>query len=101
MTPPERFPRDDPRECAETRAQQLGPCEAVGGRRVSGGGRRQIDEAVAAARRFRPQTVRRWPLDKIARSMGTLLLHDPVLAQVILLHRVCAPEHLPMVRSFL
>ena len=64
-------------------------------------GRRQIDEAVAAARRFRPQTVRRWPLDKIARSMGTLPLHDPVLAQVILLHSVCAPEHLPMVRSFL
>ena len=124
MRPPERFPRDDPREwlnrahsnlaraklwaegvyledlCFD--AQQAGAVrlwnmldhaerEAAAGWFVESveGGRRQIDEAVAAARRFRPQTVRRWPLDRIARSMGTLPLHDPVLAQVILLHRVC------------
>ncbi len=64
-------------------------------------GRRQIDEAVAAALRFRPQTVRRWPLDKIARHMGTVPLHDPALARLLLLHSVDAPQHVPMVRAFL
>lgn len=64
-------------------------------------GRRQVDEAVAAARRFRPQTVRRWSLDRVARNMSTVSLQEPALARIILLRSACAPERLPMVRSFL
>ena len=68
---------------------------------VEDGGRRKVDEAVAAARRFRPQTVRGWSLERVARSMSTVSLQEPALAQVILLHSACAPDRLPMVRSFL
>lgn len=68
---------------------------------VEDAGRGQVDKAVAAAMRFRPQTVRRWSLDKVVRSMGTVSLQESTVAQVILLHSACAPERLPMVRSFL
>ena len=68
---------------------------------VEDAGRREVDKAVAGARRFRPQTVGRWSRDKVVRSMGTVSLQEPALAQVILLHGACAPERLPLVRSFL
>lgn len=68
---------------------------------IEDAGRRQVDDAVAAVRRTRPQTVRGWSLDKVVRSMGTASLHEPAFAQNILLRSACAPARRPMVRSFL
>ena len=64
-------------------------------------GRTQLDQLVATAMRFRPQTVRRWPADRIVQKMGVVSLHDPSLAQLLLVHRADSAEHLPMVRAFL
>ena len=64
-------------------------------------GRETVCKAVADAMRFRPQTVRRWPLDKIVRTTCTVPLQDPTVAQVLVLTCVATPGRLTMVRAFL
>ena len=64
-------------------------------------GRETICKAVADSLSFRPQTVRRWPLDKIVRTTCTVPLQEPVLMQILFLHSVETPARLPMVRAFL
>ena len=64
-------------------------------------GRETVCKAVADAMSFRPQTVRRWPLDKLVRTTCTVPLQDPIMAQILFLTAVATPARLPMVRAFL
>ncbi len=64
-------------------------------------GRETVCKAVADAMSFRPQTVRRWPLDKLVRTTCTVPLQDPMVTQLILLTSVETPARLPMVTTFL
>ncbi len=64
-------------------------------------GRETVCKAVADAMSFRPQTVRRWPIDKIVRTACTVPLKDPIVTQILFLHCVDTPTRLPMIRAFL
>ena len=64
-------------------------------------GRETVCKAVADTLNYRPQTVRRWSLDKIVRTTCTVPLQDPFITQVLFLSSFKTPAGLPMVRAFL
>ena len=63
-------------------------------------GRERLNEIVASARNFRPQTVEKWPEDKIVETVRNVPLRDPDFASE-LLSRHHVPGQLSMVTAFL
>ena len=64
-------------------------------------GRETVCKAVAETLSFRPQSVRRWPLDRIVQTTCTVPLQSPIITQILFLTCVATPARLPMVRAFL
>jgi len=64
-------------------------------------GRETVCKAMADTLSFRPQTVRRWTLDKLVQTACTVPLQDPIITQILFLSSLATPARLPMVRAFL